>query len=99
MKTIVRTPVDLKRGCVEETAVEEGLETDLVEWMGGLVDRFGHVRVVEPSPVVEMGLEEDLSKSDSHHIESSLFLIILPKSTSRRRKFLNTLSSRYVTVN
>jgi hypothetical protein len=68
----IRTSVDLKGGRVEETAVEEGLETGLVERMGGLVDGCGHVRVVEPSEA-ETGLaseEADLSKSDSHPIES-----------------------------
>ena len=44
-----RTFVDLKGGRVKETAVEEGLETGLVERMSGLVDGFGHGRVVEPS--------------------------------------------------
>ena len=43
-----RTFVDLKGGRVKETAVE-GLKTGLVEWMSGLVDGFGHGRVVEPS--------------------------------------------------
>lgn len=33
--------VDLKRRCVEESAVEEGFETGLVEWMGSPGD-FGH---------------------------------------------------------
>ena len=61
----IRTSVNLKGGGVEETAVEEGLETGLVERMGGLVDGFGHVGVVEPNE----GLGQ-VSKSDSHHIES-----------------------------
>ena len=46
-----RTFVDLKGGRIKETVVEEGLETGLVEWMSGLVDGFGHGRVVEPSRV------------------------------------------------
>ena len=43
------TFVDLKGGHIKETAVEEGLEMGLVERMSGLVDGFGHGRVVEPS--------------------------------------------------
>ena len=71
----IRTSVDLKGGGVEETAVEEGLETGLVERMGGLVDGFGHVGVVEPNE----GLGQ-VSKSDSHHIESESLDYYLAKS-------------------
>lgn len=59
-----RTSVDLERGCVKETTVEEGFETGLVERMCGLVD--GHVGVFEPSVVETRRLQEDVAKSDSH---------------------------------
>jgi hypothetical protein len=39
-----RTPVDFESWRIEEPAIEQGFESDLVEWMSGLIYRnTGHV--------------------------------------------------------
>lgn len=52
-----RTPVDFESRRIEEPAIEQSLESDLVEWMGGLVYRnVGHVSL-EPAWVDESWME------------------------------------------
>jgi len=49
-----RTPVDFESRRIEEPAIEQSFESDLVEWMDGLVYRnVGHVSL-EPAWVEEM---------------------------------------------
>lgn len=64
----LRTAVDFERGCVKEATVEEGLETGLVEQMGGLVDGCAHVGVFEPGK----DQTRNVSKSDAHQHSSHL---------------------------
>jgi hypothetical protein len=49
-----RTPVNFESWRIEEPAIEQSFESDLVEWMGCLVDRnISHISL-EPAWVDEM---------------------------------------------